>query len=194
MPASCYAMDINAFFFRIKLMKKKNPSENHRLPYYDGFGAGPQLPSSLMVFDYQYLNKLPIYHVEAPATEKKNKPKTVKLKMKNDDGQSVRLCLVGVERVRFFFIGTFFPSYFSRKAAITHSLPFTGFVRRFSIWLPQFEWLMTKIFLWGLCLRLLLAMVSGRHRNHQNREYCRMAISSVSSHRINYAFRSMNFL
>lgn len=127
MPAGCYVMDINAEYlcvnFPHEIDEKKNPSEIHRPPnlfYYDGVGAGPQLPSSLMGFDYQYLNKLPIYHVEAPATGKKS-TKTVKLKMKNDDGQSVCLCLVGVARVRIS-IDPFSLSYFPAEPT-NHTLP-----------------------------------------------------------------------
>lgn len=115
------AGSVRAFIFRIKLIIKWRRGtglrlQNSLLSRRYGVGAGPQLPSSLMGFDYQYMNKLAIYHAQATANWGEARKKKSKLKMKNDGRRNVcvcTLCLVGGARVNFFFFCYFPPRHIS---------------------------------------------------------------------------------
>lgn len=138
---ACYRLR-HSFIFRIKLIKaefvgKSSHTESILLRRLWCWTAIAIIVDGIWL--YQYLNKLPIYHAEATATEKKTSNWKWKMMM-------VRVCVCVLSaRCASDFLLAHLPRH--NLTAPTHC--FTVSVRRFSIWLRQFEWLMTKIYLWG---------------------------------------------
>lgn len=110
---------VSASIFRIEIDRKKiicRPSAFEPiLIWRQRWCAGPQLPSSLMRFDYQYMNKLAIYHARASATE--NWKWKMMMMAKVSSWVWVCLLLASRERVKIS-IGTFSLSLFHIVIAV----------------------------------------------------------------------------